>query len=286
MIHIKKILKPIIRGLVKNKISWYVISFFIKISYRFKFEKDLIAIEKKQEVFEKKQQRLKDLFKDLTVKHGPFKDMKYPDFQAHGSSIYPKLLGSYESELFDIINHILEQPYENIVDVGCAEGYYAVGLARSMPNVRVYAYDISDDALKICKRMAELNNVSEQIVLRNECTPQELATFNFGKKSLIVCDCEGYEIELFTKENISNLINTDVLIELHDGKNEFISPYISELFASTHDTNIIRSVNCFSKAKDYAETKDLNDFELKTCLEERGGIMEWFFLTPKKKTKN
>src|SRR5262245_45426434 len=70
----------------------------------------------------------------ISVQHGPFKGLAYFDETVWGS-ITPKWLGSYEAELHPAIEEIISRPYETIIDVGCAEGYYAVGLAATIPSV-------------------------------------------------------------------------------------------------------------------------------------------------------
>lgn len=277
----KKLLKPVIRFLVTTGVTWKTINLFIKITHRFKFEKDLIEIEKGREVQQNKEKRIKEKFADLTVRHGFFKGMTYFPYESHGSSLYPKLLGSYESELSEIIEQICKTNYSEIIDVGCAEGFYAVGFARRMFEVIVYAYDNDPLALTEAKRMAELNKVANRVVFNSFCSASTLSEFKFTGKSLIFCDCEGYEIELFNSSNISNLLKTDILIELHDGKNERISPYLFKLFEKTHNHKLIQSVNCFTKASEYFELKDLTDDELEICLQERGGIQQWVFFTSK-----
>lgn len=59
---------------------------------------------------------------------GPFRGMKYIE-NSHGSAYLPKILGSYEKELHKFIPRIVEEEYELILDIGAAEGYYAVGLS-------------------------------------------------------------------------------------------------------------------------------------------------------------
>jgi hypothetical protein len=44
-------------------------------------------------------ENLKQLFNDLTVRTGFMKRMKYQGFSSYGSSIFPKLSGTYECEL-------------------------------------------------------------------------------------------------------------------------------------------------------------------------------------------
>src|SRR4051812_14244715 len=65
------------------------------------------------------------------VLSGPFAGMAYVR-QAAGSCLAPKLIGCYEAELHGVVARILRTGYTQIVDIGCAEGYYAVGLARSI----------------------------------------------------------------------------------------------------------------------------------------------------------
>jgi hypothetical protein len=54
--------------------------------------------------------------------------------QAVGSALIPKLLGCYEAELHGVIACALNTTYDTIIDIGCAEGYYAVGLALHFPD--------------------------------------------------------------------------------------------------------------------------------------------------------
>src|ERR1700683_867887 len=63
-----------------------------------------------------------------TVQQGPFRGMILSD--AVSGSHLPKLLGSYEAELYPVVDVILQRPYRLVIDVGCGEGYYLVGLAR------------------------------------------------------------------------------------------------------------------------------------------------------------
>src|SRR5689334_17519514 len=60
---------------------------------------------------------------------GPFVGMRYLR-SACCERILPKLLGSYEEELWPALRRLAALPIPAVVNVGCAEGYYAVGLAR------------------------------------------------------------------------------------------------------------------------------------------------------------
>ena len=66
------------------------------------------------------------------VASGPFAGMRHGDI-AVGSVLTVKLLGTYEKELWPIIDQIIATAYPLIIDIGAAEGYYAVGLAMRIP---------------------------------------------------------------------------------------------------------------------------------------------------------
>ena len=59
---------------------------------------------------------------------GPFKGMRYHG-DAMGGAVAPKIKGVYESELAPFFVKRSAIPFQHIIDVGAAEGYYAVGCA-------------------------------------------------------------------------------------------------------------------------------------------------------------
>ncbi len=52
----------------------------------------------------------------------------------------------------------------SILDIGTGSGCIAVSLAKYLPNSKVYALDVSNEALNMAKQNAELNNVNVQFV--------------------------------------------------------------------------------------------------------------------------
>lgn len=227
-----------------------------------------------------------DMFQNLTVLNGPFKGMRYPSMASVGSTIYPKLLGSYESELHNVFSEFSHNKYSEIIDVGCAEGYYAVGLAMNHIDSKVYAYDINKDARQNCLDMAKLNGVNESLYIRSALTSEGLGAFKFSNKGLIVCDCEGFENELFNASNIENIKNCDLIIELHDFKNIHISTHLKELFNATHTLESIYSIDDVHKtlSYDFPELEQLSLEHKRIILsEKRITIMEWLICRPKSK---
>lgn len=219
-----------------------------------------------------------ELFAEKTVLHGSFQGMKYPSLQAFGSGIYPKILGSYEQELADVISYITAQKYTSIVDIGCAEGYYAVGFGMRMQNSIIYALDTNNEALDACKKMAELNNVT--VKTGGFCDKDRLVGLDLGERALIFCDCEGYETDLIDSKVAQTLKSHDFLIETHDFLRIDITQIISEALSKTHDCKIVESIDDILKAYTY-EFDELAAFDLderrRILAESRPRIMRWIF---------
>ncbi len=229
-------------------------------------------------------QTIREICPDLKVRHGSFKGMRYPRVKSVGSALFPKLLGSYEREVHPVIEAICGQNYTEIVNIGCAEGYYAVGLALRMPKARVFAFDINEEATWLCRQMAELNGVGDRVILGSFCDPEVLKSIKFTGRGLIVSDCEGYEKQLFTPEIVKLIAPHDVFLEVHDGVDINISTLMRKIFEPTHRIESILSLDDIQKAITYSYP-ELHNYDLaerKILVgENRPHIMEWLFLQSK-----
>ncbi len=173
----------------------------------------------------------------LVVAAGPFAGMKYIA-DSRGSRLVPKLIGSYELELHAVIAETLASQPSVVVDVGCAEGYYAVGFARALPNATVYAYDIDPDSRQMCKELGTLNGIEEHLVIRGQCDCEELESLPLDN-ALIMCDCEGYELELLCLDKAPSLKHARLLVELHDCLVPGITAELQHRFETTHHIRLI-----------------------------------------------
>lgn len=215
-----------------------------------------------------------------TVLAGPFKGMIYPELKASGSPMLPKIVGSYEDELHPIINRILPRNYKTVIDVGCAEGYYAIGLAMRLPEAKVFAFDTDQVALARCRKMAAANQVSNRIEFGGFCDANKLRDFPYNHPTLIVCDCEGYEKQLFVKDNLAALAKADILIELHEYTVPDVTAYITELFKDSHRMEFVQSHA--KHIRNYPVLKNLEQqYYRDSILIERDDLMTWIFLESK-----
>lgn len=233
-------------------------------------------------------QKFVDMCKNnLEIRHGIFKGMKYPSMEATGSALGIKLLGVYEEELVPILKRILNCDYKKIIDVGAAEGYYAIGLARLIPDVEVKAFDIDPYARKLLSKMARENEVVDKVKIGSWFTKEVLLQEDYSQKTLIISDCEGYEKELFDNETNKKLRNVDILMEVHDnleGENgRPIYNQIYEAFKETHNIEVIYSMSTAEKACK-CEVEELSIFtsdDKEKFLAEREWKMVWLFMVAK-----
>ncbi len=225
-----------------------------------------------------------EMFPDLIVAGGPFRGMRYPSGQSYGSALLPKLLGSYESELHPVLEGMLANEYTAIVDIGCAEGYYAVGLGLRVARADIYAFDISPDARKLCGDMAKLNGIDGRVRIGGFCDEAALRSIPLGGKALIISDCEGYEGVLFTSEIAEYLAKHDIIVETHDFIDIDISTRLRDVFARTHQVRSIKSTDDIEKDHTYRYSQ-LDRYDTKTRRlilgERRPAIMEWLAMTPR-----
>ena len=169
------------------------------------------------------------------VQGGPFRGMRLLRQSSWGAGeLSPKLLGCYEAELIPHVIEAVAKNFPQIINVGCAEGYYAIGLARRMPRSRVIAYDLSPEAQAVCRANAEFNGVANRMDVRGTCTHKSLAEDLADRvPTFMVMDCEGAEMQLLDPQTVP-LEHCDILVECHDLFNPKITPTLIERLSSTH----------------------------------------------------
>lgn len=173
------------------------------------------------------------------VRMGPFAGMRYVDTSV-GSCFIPKLLGIYERELAPKVEIICRSGSDLIVDVGAAEGYYAVGLALRNPRARVVAFEMEEPGRRAIGEMARLNQVADRLLVRGRCEPRDLAAALAGSsRPVIVCDAEGYEEELLDPHDVTALRSAVILVETHEFVRCGITRELQGRFAPSHDVELI-----------------------------------------------
>ena len=224
------------------------------------------------------------VFPERKVLAGPFEGLEYPDWRGHGSAVFAKLLGTYEAELYSFIERVLTSGPKTVIDIGCAEGFYAIGCAQRLPGVRVVAADLSGAARELCARMAQLNKVGERVDIVGRVTRQDLLGLGCKPAGWLIADCEGGEEELFDPEVFSQYAAWFILIELH----EFLVPGIEDRLITevrrTHDVQVIDSVDDYRRERHWPRPCLAGlpiEIHHEFYREGRPGLMRWICASPR-----
>ena len=215
------------------------------------------------------------------VQAGPFTGLTYPPL-SHGSVLLPKILGTYERELHGSIEAICAAGADRIIDIGAAEGYYAVGFARRL-GLRVVAFEMHPRGRSFTDHLARQNDVRPLIDLRGTCDVGGLADALHGaQRPVVLSDCEGAEMDLLDPAAVPNLRQAVMLVELHEAARPGVTDALQSRFAATHTVTPIAE----GTASPPAEWPPLRGLALspgersRLADERRGAPNSWMYLVP------
>jgi hypothetical protein len=208
---------------------------------------------------------------------GPFAGMEYVE-SSEGSQL-ARLLGTYESELHPHFEAILSEGVDCVIDVGCAEGYYAVGLARRQPELVVYAHDISEPARALCSELAAKNDVADRVIIGGEFKPADFQA-HAGKRVLVLVDTEGAETDILQPDQAPALSGMNIIVETHDGIRAGVRAEIERRFSPTHDITVVHTDLKTAKLPEWMHQTSHLDLILATW-EWRSSPTPWLVMRPK-----
>jgi hypothetical protein len=220
------------------------------------------------------------------VHAGPYKGMRYfgppgvPIIDEHPTT---KILGTFEEELNEWIEALVSHDFEEIVHLGAAEGYHAVGLAMRLPESRSVIFDTLIASRKATRQLADLNGVRNRIQLRGFCGSDGLLEIDLAD-SLVFCDCGGAELTLLDPVLFPGLRLATIVVELHDFFDDRITPRLVSRFSSTHRIEFKAATKRDPAA--HARLRDFSPTEAHMALDEaremtqHGASQTWAMLTP------
>ncbi|HVC50580.1 MAG TPA: hypothetical protein VND87_01025 [Stellaceae bacterium] len=219
---------------------------------------------------------------------GPFRGMKLALSGLSGRHLLGYILGSQERELHEVIDRVVARRYGAMFNVGAADGYYAVGLARRCPSTRVAAFEALTELHPVIARSAAANGVGGRIAIAGTCDAAQLrdALDAAPSETLVLMDIEGGEVGLLDPKLVPQLRQVDILVETHDAFVAGATETLIDRFWQTHE------VECYS-----AQPRILDDFPagflpflkrrfprlaVDLMSERRTGCQRWLFLTAKR----
>lgn len=212
----------------------------------------------------------------MQVQRGPFAGMRLPTaFSWGGGYLAPKLLGSYEQELHRAVEKAIARRPDVVINVGCAEGYYSVGLARRLPRARVFAFDIDERAQAACRTAAAENGVADRVTVLGLCDGEQLAGLVASAgRALIVMDCEGGELALLDTPIVPRLLRADLIVELHEFVSRGLTGTLMGRLAAMHKPTLVREGTCMPMEHPALQRLGSFDRALLAC-EFRPETMQW-----------
>jgi hypothetical protein len=217
------------------------------------------------------------------VLHGQFAGLRYgPADDWRVRDLVQKLCGSYELELGPTIEEVIASKPSVVLDVGSAEGYYAVGLARRLPNATVVAYDIDPHQREALQRLAVLNGVEPRIHVRAEFPAHGWESSDGLVFALF--DCEGAELELVNPVSNPGLAEAILVVELHEFRHRDVAEALMNRFSHSHTTQLITSrARSVEDHTEIAALTGLADHERNLLVDERRPeAMRWLFMRPRR----
>jgi hypothetical protein len=175
---------------------------------------------------------------------------------------------STKSQLHPALERAFAERPAVVANVGCAEGYYAVGIALRLADTVVHAYDLAATARRMTLEAARLNGVDDRVQIHGRCRGFPVGT------GLVVCDIEGAEGSLLDSAELRNAI---LIVETH----EFVRPGVTKLletrFSRTHSVELLEARPTESALLDWLEPAERN-----VALEEmRTGEQAWLAMWPR-----
>lgn len=209
--------------------------------------------------------------------------------QSVGSQLNPKWLGTYECELIPLLHDLQRVAFAAIIDVGAAEGYYAVGSAIKWPQAIVTAFESTEQGRDAIEELAHLNGVNDRITIRGHCDVGALLeVVPSESESLVIMDVEGAEYDLLQPLLVTGYRRAHIVVELHERIYPELDAVVRRRFSATHD--VVETWTRERTTADFAEPRSsllrlLFRRSLVAAVDEwRGGPMRWLYLQPKART--
>ncbi len=159
-----------------------------------------------------------DLY-DGVVQRGPYAGMKLGDrSNISQGPLGLKILGLYESLVVEKINSI--KKFDDFINFGAADGYMALGPLFNASCKRAICFEMTEEGRDAVKRNAKINNVLDALVVKEKVDQNVISSLAELKinpsRSVVLCDIEGAEFDVLTKEVFTFLHGATIIVELHD----------------------------------------------------------------------
>jgi hypothetical protein len=221
------------------------------------------------------------------VLSGPFAGLQLELSPVSSRHLLGYVLGTQELELREVVESIVRRGYATIINIGAADGYYAIGLALRLPSANIVGFEALTEHHAPLRRAAGANGVSERFRLEGFCHPADLTRELRAARNpaLVIADIEGGEKHLLDPHKVPALRRVDLLVETHDALAAGCTETLIERFAPSHTVERIvsrpRTLGDFPGAALPLLRRLMPGTALELMNERRKGPQEWLFLRTK-----
>ena len=219
------------------------------------------------------------------IQEGVFKGLKLSkDTNISTGVLAMKIFGLYEQV---VVNEILNMDaFDDCIDIGAADGYFPLGMLKAGLAKRTICFEATKKGQESIVYNAKENGLSDKIMVfsrADETLEAKLKQAQYNpQNSLIICDIEGAEFEIFSKAFFKQVHGATIIIELHDrihGKPLSLREDLMALLPDDYTSKVIKSKPVTWGG--IQDLEDLNDLDraLVTC-EGRKKLGEWLIASP------
>lgn len=219
---------------------------------------------------------------DGRIKYGPFIGLKLNKDAWWGRcDLGSQCLGLYERDVLDLI--VDNGGYDHFIDIGAADGYYAIGMLFSGLAKKAICFEISKQGQTAIQQNWITNDSIGELEVYGEANTSSIKKLpeDALKKTLVLIDIEGFEFYLLQKEVISRFQSCEIIIEIHNWVDDFEKKY-TKLLKDLSNFFYIRPVA--NSNRDTVNIKELrsytDDNRLLLTSERRPCLMRFLHLTP------
>jgi hypothetical protein len=172
-----------------------------------------------------KNSNFRELQSHILIEAGPFAGMLYGGKSGTWfdpcESLIQKKFGTYEQEVLEFITN---QKWSVFIDIGAGTGYYSIGMLKFDYCKFAVLFESNLDYRPFIVENAKLNGLNvDKLVIDGKSNAREIISqfdeVNISDKtnSLLLCDIEGFENELFDLNFLEDLARRDITlcIEIH-----------------------------------------------------------------------
>jgi hypothetical protein len=222
---------------------------------------------------------------DYTVAYGPLKGMSFNRNVWWGTyDGITKMLGVYELHVLERLIELSKKGHSTFIDIGAADGYFAVGMVYSKAFDQTYCFEISRHGQEHIRSNAKTNSCADQVIIKGEAEYDSLKEIlDKENNAVVLIDIEGAESDFLSKNVLSLLQQCHVICELHPWLHSNGYDRREKLISDTKDIfNVSVIQRDTYNPNQFSDLSDLKDEERLIAFgEERGRNMEWLVLEPK-----